>query len=218
VPGCAGNWPNCTPRHHAFLDAKAGLRDVGPRLLDFRQQTHIDNLVGDLLFDDQLVLGIVRDLNVIAQGNPVYAAIARLSGSVREICFSPVRCRCASICSHRVRCRWRIAAIFPAKFLTHKPPRCALAGIALVQTLQVIVGLGVDEICDATLSLTVGGERIELFHGRGETDDAAFVWLPERRVLASGDFVIWALPMRAIRGRSSAAHRIGLPPCARCRR
>jgi alkyl sulfatase BDS1-like metallo-beta-lactamase superfamily hydrolase len=51
-----------------------------------------------------------------------------------------------------------------------------------------------DEVYDDTLSLTVGGERIELFHGRGETDDATFVWLPERRVLASGDFVIWAFP------------------------
>jgi alkyl sulfatase BDS1-like metallo-beta-lactamase superfamily hydrolase len=51
-----------------------------------------------------------------------------------------------------------------------------------------------DEIYDDTLSLTIGGERIELFHGRGETDDATFVWLPERRVLASGDFVIWMFP------------------------
>ena len=51
-----------------------------------------------------------------------------------------------------------------------------------------------DEVYDDTLSLTIGGERFELFHGRGETDDATFVWLPERRVLASGDFVIWMFP------------------------
>ena len=51
-----------------------------------------------------------------------------------------------------------------------------------------------DEVYDDTLSLTVGGERLELFHGRGETDDATFIWLPERRVLASGDFVIWMFP------------------------
>ena len=44
------------------------------------------------------------------------------------------------------------------------------------------------------LALMVGGVRIELFHGRGETDDATFVWLPEQRVLASGDFVIWVFP------------------------
>jgi alkyl sulfatase BDS1-like metallo-beta-lactamase superfamily hydrolase len=31
-------------------------------------------------------------------------------------------------------------------------------------------------------------------HGRGETDDATFVWLPEQRLLVSGDFVIWAFP------------------------
>ncbi|MBI1774681.1 MAG: MBL fold metallo-hydrolase [Proteobacteria bacterium] len=51
-----------------------------------------------------------------------------------------------------------------------------------------------DEVYDDCLVLTVGGMRIELFHGRGETDDATFVWLPEQRVLASGDFVIWAFP------------------------
>jgi alkyl sulfatase BDS1-like metallo-beta-lactamase superfamily hydrolase len=47
---------------------------------------------------------------------------------------------------------------------------------------------------DEALSLVIGGERIDLFHGRGETDDATFVWLPERRVLASGDFVVWVFP------------------------
>ena len=51
-----------------------------------------------------------------------------------------------------------------------------------------------DEVYDDRLSLAIGGERLELFHGRGETDDATFVWLPERRVLASGDFVIWVFP------------------------
>ena len=28
----------------------------------------------------------------------------------------------------------------------------------------------------------------------GETDDATFVWRPEKRILISGDFVIWAFP------------------------
>lgn len=51
-----------------------------------------------------------------------------------------------------------------------------------------------DEIYDDTLSLTIGRTRLELIHGRGETDDATFVWLPEQRVLASGDFVIWMFP------------------------
>lgn len=51
-----------------------------------------------------------------------------------------------------------------------------------------------DLIYDDTLSLEIGGETFELFHGRGETDDATFVWLPRQRVLASGDFVIWVFP------------------------
>lgn len=51
-----------------------------------------------------------------------------------------------------------------------------------------------DEVYDDALSLTIGGERFDLLHGRGETDDATFVWLPQWRVLASGDFVIWMFP------------------------
>jgi alkyl sulfatase BDS1-like metallo-beta-lactamase superfamily hydrolase len=51
-----------------------------------------------------------------------------------------------------------------------------------------------DEVYDDALALTVGAVRLELFHGRGETDDATFVWLPEQRVLVSGDFVIWVFP------------------------
>jgi alkyl sulfatase BDS1-like metallo-beta-lactamase superfamily hydrolase len=51
-----------------------------------------------------------------------------------------------------------------------------------------------DAVYDDTHSLVIGGERIALYHGRGETDDASFVWLPSRRILASGDFVIWMFP------------------------
>ena len=51
-----------------------------------------------------------------------------------------------------------------------------------------------DQVYDDTLSLTIGDERIELLHGRGETDDATFVWLPANRILVSGDFVIWMFP------------------------
>jgi alkyl sulfatase BDS1-like metallo-beta-lactamase superfamily hydrolase len=51
-----------------------------------------------------------------------------------------------------------------------------------------------DQVYDDHFALMVGGVRIELFHGRGETDDATFVWLPEQRILVSGDFVIWVFP------------------------
>lgn len=51
-----------------------------------------------------------------------------------------------------------------------------------------------DTVYDDALALNIGGERFDLFHGRGETDDATIVWLPGRRVLASGDFVIWVFP------------------------
>jgi alkyl sulfatase BDS1-like metallo-beta-lactamase superfamily hydrolase len=51
-----------------------------------------------------------------------------------------------------------------------------------------------DEVYDDALSLAVGGLKIELRHGRGETDDATMVWLPEKRLVMSGDLVIWVFP------------------------
>ncbi|HEV7663862.1 MAG TPA: alkyl sulfatase dimerization domain-containing protein [Chloroflexota bacterium] len=51
-----------------------------------------------------------------------------------------------------------------------------------------------DEVYDDELRLTLGGQQLDLTHGRGETDDATFAWLPQKRILVSGDFVIWAFP------------------------
>jgi alkyl sulfatase BDS1-like metallo-beta-lactamase superfamily hydrolase len=51
-----------------------------------------------------------------------------------------------------------------------------------------------DETYQRELMLNVGGERFELHHARGETDDHTWVWVPERRVLCTGDLFIWASP------------------------
>jgi alkyl sulfatase BDS1-like metallo-beta-lactamase superfamily hydrolase len=51
-----------------------------------------------------------------------------------------------------------------------------------------------DEIYTWDLELAVGGERFELHHGKGETDDHTWVWWPERRTLCTGDLFIWASP------------------------
>ncbi len=45
-----------------------------------------------------------------------------------------------------------------------------------------------------SMELTVGGERFELYHSRGETDDQTWVWCPARRVACAGDMFIWATP------------------------
>jgi alkyl sulfatase BDS1-like metallo-beta-lactamase superfamily hydrolase len=37
-----------------------------------------------------------------------------------------------------------------------------------------------------------GDLTFELNHGRGETDDATWTWIPERKILAPGDLFIWA--------------------------
>ncbi len=51
-----------------------------------------------------------------------------------------------------------------------------------------------DETYRTRLDLDVGGERFELHHARGETDDHTWVWAPERKVLCTGDLFIWASP------------------------
>src|SRR5262249_52404543 len=44
------------------------------------------------------------------------------------------------------------------------------------------------------LDITVGDTAIELHHARGETDDHTWVWVPSRRVLCTGDLIIWCAP------------------------
>jgi alkyl sulfatase BDS1-like metallo-beta-lactamase superfamily hydrolase len=42
--------------------------------------------------------------------------------------------------------------------------------------------------------MTAGDTTIELHHARGETDDHLWAWIPERKWLMAGDFVIWNFP------------------------
>jgi alkyl sulfatase BDS1-like metallo-beta-lactamase superfamily hydrolase len=51
-----------------------------------------------------------------------------------------------------------------------------------------------DQTYGDELALEVGGERFELRHARGETDDATWTWVPGRRILCCGDLFIWATP------------------------
>jgi alkyl sulfatase BDS1-like metallo-beta-lactamase superfamily hydrolase len=50
------------------------------------------------------------------------------------------------------------------------------------------------ETFDGKHSLTVGDTVIELHHARGETDDHLWAWLPDRKWIMAGDFVIWNFP------------------------
>lgn len=51
-----------------------------------------------------------------------------------------------------------------------------------------------DTVYRHDLEFTAGGERFELHHGRGETDDATWVFVPSRRVLVTGDLFVWVVP------------------------
>ncbi|MCP4004282.1 MAG: MBL fold metallo-hydrolase [bacterium] len=45
-----------------------------------------------------------------------------------------------------------------------------------------------------SLDLSLGNTEVRLFHTRGETDDHTWAWLPQQRVLCTGDLFIWAAP------------------------
>jgi glyoxylase-like metal-dependent hydrolase (beta-lactamase superfamily II) len=44
------------------------------------------------------------------------------------------------------------------------------------------------------MALDVGGERIDLVHARGETDDHTWVWVPSKKLLCTGDLFLWVCP------------------------
>ena len=51
-----------------------------------------------------------------------------------------------------------------------------------------------DTVYNDALVITVGGDRFELYHSRGETDDETWVWCPDRGVLCTGDTFVWSTP------------------------
>ena len=51
-----------------------------------------------------------------------------------------------------------------------------------------------DVLYRRNLTFRRGDLTFELTHGRGETDDVTWTWIPERRILHTGDLFIWAVP------------------------
>ena len=51
-----------------------------------------------------------------------------------------------------------------------------------------------DEVFRDALTLDIGGLTVELHHDKGETDDHAWAWLPDRRAVVAGDFLTWVFP------------------------
>ena len=51
-----------------------------------------------------------------------------------------------------------------------------------------------DVTYQSRMRFNTGKLTFELRHTRGETDDATWTWVPERKLLAPGDLFIWAVP------------------------
>lgn len=58
-----------------------------------------------------------------------------------------------------------------------------------------------DHVFEDELDLNIAGLHLRLIHAPGETDDQLFVWLPEKKVVLSGDNIYQAFPnLYTIRG------------------
>ena len=51
-----------------------------------------------------------------------------------------------------------------------------------------------DQTFDDRLDVQIGGRAVQLHHARGETDDHLWAWVPEKKWMFTGDFVIWNFP------------------------
>jgi glyoxylase-like metal-dependent hydrolase (beta-lactamase superfamily II) len=51
-----------------------------------------------------------------------------------------------------------------------------------------------DTVYQDRLTLSLGGERFELYHAKGETDDATWVWAADRNIVSVGDLLAGILP------------------------
>jgi alkyl sulfatase BDS1-like metallo-beta-lactamase superfamily hydrolase len=51
-----------------------------------------------------------------------------------------------------------------------------------------------DTYFDSQLNVVAGDDKFECHHARGETDDHCWVYIPQRKVLCTGDLIIWAAP------------------------
>jgi len=50
-----------------------------------------------------------------------------------------------------------------------------------------------DLVYDDKMLLNIGEVQLQLFHDKGETDDATWIYMPQEKVLLTGDFIIWNL-------------------------
>jgi len=51
-----------------------------------------------------------------------------------------------------------------------------------------------DIIFDHSISMSIGGLDFHAYHALGETDDALWVWVPEKRTVFAGDLVVYSVP------------------------
>jgi alkyl sulfatase BDS1-like metallo-beta-lactamase superfamily hydrolase len=109
-------------------------------------------------------------------------------------CFGVERYEAEQRSPARVVAHERVPARFERYRLTHGYNACINARQFRTPASWPDEFRAPDVTYSQSLDVEIGGERFELRHAQGETDDATWVWVPSRGVVCVGDLFIWATP------------------------
>src|SRR4051812_3927585 len=189
-----------TEERHPFVPLMV-LEEIAPRsafLSSFANVTALDTDEGLLLVDTggwhvaPLVFGSVRAWSTKSVHSAVYT-----HGHIDHV-FGIERFDAEADEKHRPRPHVIAHQATPARFERYRDTR---GWNACINQRQFSLATDwpdkyrfPDETYADHKTVTLGGERFELHHARGETDDATWLWAPSRKLLCTGDLFIWAAP------------------------
>jgi alkyl sulfatase BDS1-like metallo-beta-lactamase superfamily hydrolase len=184
-----------TLEHHPFTPLMA-IEDVAPRSAfasSFANVTALDTDEGLVLIDTGsfMLAAHVKELVRSFTKRPLHTAIYT-HGHLDHV-FG-VEAYEAEGARARVIAHDALAARFDRYKLTKGYNACINARQFQIQTPWPTNYRYPDVTYARELTIEIGGERVELHHARGETDDHTWVFVPSRRVLCTGDLFIWATP------------------------
>jgi alkyl sulfatase BDS1-like metallo-beta-lactamase superfamily hydrolase len=182
--------------HHPFAPLME-LETVGERtafVSSFANATAFDTADGLVLVDTGSFL-LARQVHESVRGftaSPLHTAVYT-HGHV-DHCFGVELYEAEQGAPARVVAHERVPARFERYRLTRGYNACINARQFQSRQQWPDAFRAPDVTYAAGLDVDIGGERFELRHAMGETDDATWVWVPSRAVVCVGDLFIWATP------------------------
>ncbi|MCP4002626.1 MAG: MBL fold metallo-hydrolase [bacterium] len=90
--------------------------------------------------------------------------------------------------------RYRLTAGYNTAINKRQFGEAKKMGIGGAETFLPLETPAPDLVFRDRLGLTVGSVQMDLRHSKGETDDHAWAWLPDRKLILPGDLFMWNFP------------------------